>query len=125
MNIKISDSELKLLEVLWKESPLTVGQIIQRVQNNTEWHENTVKTLLTRLTKKQAVVRNKDGGRFFYQAHVEKDTLLAQETHGFLSKFFEGRMAPFIAHFNKTNKLSPNEIKELEGILAKMRQKND
>ena len=123
--MKISDSELKLLEVLWKESPLTVGQIIQRVKKNTQWHENTIKTLLTRLTKKQAVVRNKDGGRFFYQAQVEKDTILSQETNGFLNKFFGGKMSPFIAHFNKTNKLSANEIKELEDILAKMKQKND
>ncbi len=123
--MKVSDSELKLLEVLWQQSPLTVGQVIQRVQINTKWHENTIKTLLMRLTKKQAVKRHKDGRRYFYQANVEKDTLLSEETQGFLAKFFGGRVSPFIAHFNKTNKLSSDEIKELEAILAKMKQEND
>ncbi len=123
--MKISDSELKLLEVLWKESPLTVGQVIERVQKNVDWHDNTIKTLLSRLTKKQAVARNKDGRRFFYQANVEKDTILSQETQGFLSKFFGGKMSPFIAHFNKTNKLSAQEIKELEEILARMKRNHD
>lgn len=123
--MKISDSELKLLEVLWDQSPLTVGQIIQRVQKNTDWHDNTIKTLLTRLTKKKAVSREKDGRRFFYQAQVEKEVYVSQETEGFLSKFFGGKVSPLIAHFNKTKQLSTKEIQELEDILNQMKKRND
>lgn len=123
--MKVTDSELKLLDSLWKESPLTVGQIIERVQQNTDWHANTIKTLLTRVTKKQAVSRVKDGGRFFYSANISRDEVLMQESAGFLSKFFDGKVAPFVAHFNKTNKLSKKEIEELEAILTKMRKEND
>ena len=123
--MKVSDSELKLLKTLWNQSPLTVGQIIERVQEKTDWHANTIKTLLTRITKKQAVSRIKDGGRFFYSAKITRDEVLMQESKGFLSKFFGGKVAPFVAHFNKTNKLSNKEIKELEAILAKMRKDND
>ena len=123
--MKVSDSELKLLEILWQESPLTVGQVIERIQEKTDWHANTIKTLLTRITKKQAVTRIKDGGRFFYSANISRDKILMQETEGFLSKYFGGKVAPFVAHFNKTNKLSNKEIEELEAILAKMKQDND
>jgi len=123
--MKVSDSELKLLEILWQESPLTVGQVIERVQKHTDWHANTIKTLLTRITKKQAVTRRKDGGRFFYSASISRDEVLMQESEGFLSKYFGGKVAPFVAHFNKTNKLSTKEIEELETILAKMKQGND
>ncbi len=123
--MKVSDSELKILEALWQQSPLTVGQLIERVQQNTDWHANTIKTLLTRITKKQAVTRVKDGGRFFYSADISRDEVLMQESEGFLSKYFGGKVAPFVAHFNKTKKLSSQEIQELEAILAKMRQDND
>lgn len=123
--MKVSDSELKLLDTLWNESPLTVGQLIERVQQNNDWHANTIKTLLTRITKKQAVTRVKDGGRFFYSANISRDDVLMQESDGFLSKFFGGKMVPFIAHFNKTKKISTEEIEELEAILAKMKQDND
>ena len=123
--MKVSDSELKILETLWQESPLTVGQLIERVQQNTDWHANTIKTLLTRITKKQAVTRVKDGGRFFYSANILRDEVLKEETTGFLSKYFGGKMAPFVAHFSKTKKLSIKEIEELEAILAKMKQDND
>ena len=49
----LSKSELRVLEVLWREQPLTVGQIIDRLRG-ADWHENTVKTLLTRLLQKKA-----------------------------------------------------------------------
>lgn len=123
--MKVSDSELKLLETLWKQSPLTVGQVIERVQKHTDWHANTIKTLLTRITKKQAVMRVKDGGRFFYSANISRDMVLKEESEGFLSKFFGGKVVPFVAHFNKTKKLSTLEIEELEAILAQMKQDND
>ena len=123
--MKISESELKILESLWTQSPLTVGQIIQRIQKHTDWHENTIKTLLTRLMKKKAVCRYKDGKRFFYSAKVERDIIVSQETENFLSKFFGGNMAPFVAHFNKTKKLSEEEITQLEVIIEELRNNNE
>lgn len=123
--MKISDSELKILEVLWFESPLTVGQIIERVQKKTEWHPNTIKTLLLRVNKKEAVIRNKDGKRFFYSANITQKSVINEESEGFLSKFFEGRVAPLVAHFSNNQKLTTKDIKEIEDILAKLKQDND
>ena len=123
--MKVSESELKLLTELWKQSPLTVGQVIERVQKNTDWHANTIKTLLTRLTKKQAVVRHKDGKRFFYAANITKQVVVTEESEGFLAKFFGGRVAPLVAHFSDNKKLSQKDITELENILAKLKHNND
>lgn len=123
--MKISNSEIKLLEALWIEHPLTVGQIIERVQKETDWHANTIKTMLTRLTKKEAVTRHKDGKRFFYAPAVERDVIVMEEAEGFLKKFFGGGITPFVAHFSKNKKLSQTEISELEQILSKMKQDND
>lgn len=123
--MKISDSELKLLDILWLESPLTVGQVIERVQQINDWHANTIKTLLSRLHKKQAVKRHKDGKRFFYAANVSKEEIITQESTGFLAKFFEGRVAPLVAHFSDNKQLTQKDIAELESILEKLKNNND
>ena len=47
-----------MIEAPWREQPFTVGQVIERVQQSIDWHENTIKTLLTRLVKKKAVARH-------------------------------------------------------------------
>ena len=122
--MKISDSEQKLLDVLWNESPLTVGQIIQRVQKSVDWHANTIKTMLSRLVKKEVITRIKDGGRYFYSPEVTRDEIVLEETEGFLSRFFDGKMAPLVAHFAENKKMSKDELLEIEAILAKLKKNN-
>lgn len=122
--MNISKSEQQLLEFLWQENPLTVGQVIERVQASTDWHANTIKTMLTRLSNKGAVERNKDGKRFFYSPSVTREELVAEETEGFLSRFFDGKMAPLLAHFADNQKVSKAELAEIEAIVAKLKNDN-
>ena len=122
--MNISNAEFTVLDVLWDDNPLTVGQIIERVQAQNDWHENTIKTLLTRLLQKEALRRYKDGKRFFYEPLVSRDAILMDESKGFLSRFFNGRVAPLVAHFADNKKLSKKDIAEIEAILKKMKQDN-
>ncbi len=119
--MNISNSEMKLLEVLWQESPLTVGQVIERAQRDSDWHANTIKTLLGRLTEKKAVSRKKDGKRFFYSPLITRDSVVSQESEGFLKQFFDGRMAPLVAHFADNKKLTAKDIEEIEEVLEKLK----
>lgn len=123
--MKISDSEEKLLTVLWNDHPLTVGQIIERVQQDNDWHVNTIKTMLTRLNKKGAVEREKDGKRFFYFPIVTREEIINEEAEGFLTRFFDGKMAPLIAHFADKKKVTKEELAEIEAIVTKLKKNND
>jgi len=120
----LSKSEQRVLEVLWSENPLTVGQVIERLQESSEWHENTIKTLLTRLVEKKAAARARDGGRFFYRPRVSRDTMLTKESEGLLKRFFGGQMAPLIAHFADKRKLSKRDIEAIEKILAELKDRD-
>lgn len=120
--MQISKAEQQVLDVLWQDNPLTVGQVVERLQRNVDWHENTIKTLLNRLTEKGAVTRSKDGKRFFYAPAISREAVLTQETEGFLNRFFGGRMAPLLAHFSRNHPLSSEELKELEEIVARLKK---
>jgi BlaI family transcriptional regulator, penicillinase repressor len=118
----ITRAELEVLQVLWREPPLTVGQVIERVRAGADWHDNTIKTLLTRLVEKGAVRRHKDGGRYFYSAAIERDAVVDSEAKGLLDRFFSGRLAPLVAHFAERKKLSARDLKEIEKILSALRK---
>jgi predicted transcriptional regulator len=120
--MNISKSEHYVLEALWEESPLTVGQIVERVQSKSDWHENTIKTLLVRLVSKKAVRRHKDGKRFFYEPLVTKEAVVATETEGLLSRFFNGQMPALIAHFADQKRLSRRDIEQMEAILKRLKK---
>ena len=121
--MNISSSEINLLEVLWQEHPLTVGQVIERAQRVSDWHGNTIKTMLTRLIEKKAIERYKDGRRFFYIPVVTREEIVTKESEGFLKQFFGGQMAPLVAHFAKKKKLSKKDVAEIEKILKSLKNK--
>lgn len=120
--MNISKSEHSVLQALWDESPLTVGQIVERVQSKSDWHENTIKTLLLRLVSKNVVRRRKDGKRFFYEPLITKEAVVDTEADGLLSRFFDGQMPALIAHFAEQKKLSRRDIEELEAILKRLKK---
>ena len=123
-NVTLSKAELQVLEALWAEHPLTVGQVIERLRRDTDWHENTVKTLLTRLLDKKAVGRRKDGGRFFYRPLIAREAMLEKESDGLLKRFFDGQLAPLVAHFADKRKLSKTDIEQIEKILADLKARD-
>ena len=41
MNIKLFDSELKVMEVLWREGELPASQIVKILKDETGWNRNT------------------------------------------------------------------------------------
>ena len=45
---QISDAESRIMEALWRKSPLTADQIFAKVAPENDWAPGTVKTLVTR-----------------------------------------------------------------------------
>ncbi len=68
--MQISHSEKSLMDILWRDSSgqksIPAKQIIERLDNKAQWHGRTVKTLLNRLLKKQAVGFQKKGREYLY-----------------------------------------------------------
>lgn len=54
MDIKLFDSELKIMNVLWKEGDVTAKHISDVLKEETGWNMNTTYTLIKRCIKKGA-----------------------------------------------------------------------
>jgi len=116
---QISDSEWDVMKVIWDAGPLTAGQIVQRLEGQTDWHPRTIKTLLGRLVKKGAVAMEEDGNRYLYRSKVTREACRRYEARSFLSRVFDGAVAPALVHFLKQSDLSKEEIEELKKILER------
>jgi predicted transcriptional regulator len=47
--------------------------------------------------------------------------MLIKESEGLLKRFFDGKMAPLVAHFAERRKLSKHDVEEIEKVLAKLK----
>ena len=56
MNIKLFDSEIKVMEVLWKEGDLTAKQLADILSEKIGWNKNTTYTVIKKCISKSALV---------------------------------------------------------------------
>src|SRR4051812_42540117 len=114
----ISAAEWDVMKVVWDRGPMTSGDVVVRLADEKEWRPRTVKTLLSRLVRKGAVaVAEDDAGRFLYSAKVARSALARRESKSFLTRVFDGAVAPALVHFIQEAQLRPQQIAELKKIL--------
>lgn len=116
----ISAAESRIMEALWRKSPLTAEEIVEQVAAPQGWSEATVKSLINRLLTKGAIEAEKAGRRYLYRPCVDRLAYLSQESRGLLDRLFDGRIAPLVSHFSKTDQLSPEDIAELKRLIAEI-----
>lgn len=120
MSIPISESEAKVMQILWEEQPLGAEQIIERLAHVEAWHASTIKTLLGRLVKKGALNTEAEGRRFMYRTRLSKQDYVSGESRSLLDRLFDGKIAPLVSHFADQQKLSKRDIKELRRLLDEL-----
>ena len=115
--MRISTAESQVMRALWAKSPLSAEEIIAALPTDQGWAEATVKTLLNRLLKKDAIAAERDGRRFLYRPLVAQGDYVHAESQGLLDRLFDGRLAPLVSHFSQRERLSPEDVAELRALL--------
>jgi len=116
---KISDAEWVVMRALWRSSPMTTNQVVDALDDSTHWKPKTIHTLLSRLVRKGALEFERQGREYLFRPLVTAAECEHAATRSFLSRFFDGELAPFLARFLESEKLKPSEIEELKRILER------
>ncbi len=112
---QISDSEWKIMNVLWAKSPVSANEVMKRVAM--DWKPTTVKTLLSRLVKKEAAGFQKKDRTYLYYPLINEEEYVKAESKTFLKKVYGGGLKAMLANFLEMEKLTDEEIEELRKIL--------
>ena len=118
--MQISEAESVVMEVLWRGSPRSSEEVIAELARDQDWQVSTIKTLLGRLVKKGAVLAAKDGRRFSYSPVLTREAWVRGQSSSLLERVFDGRLAPLIAHFTETRKLSRKDIADVKRLLEEL-----
>jgi len=113
----ISESEWILMEALWESSPQTASELARNLRPTTQWADNTVRTLLTRLVEKGALTTDENASRTrTFVPLVTRETCVRAESQTFLDRVFGGAAKPLLVHFAQNAKLTPAEVRELKKL---------
>ena len=118
---QISESELVLMKIIWKNGGTALYSFVmdELEKEKNEWKKNTVLTLLSRLIEKKYLKTKKIGRRNEYVALVTEQEYQAMQTHSFLDKIYEGNVKNLVSTLLQQDILSADELKEIEDFWRK------
>lgn len=115
---KIFESEYRFCLILWKHEPATTTQLVKLCREKLEWKRTTTYTVIKRLCER-GVVKN-DGG--VITSLVSKDQAQAAEIDELVEKKFEGSIPAFVAAFGRRQKLSQEDIQQMQQLIDRYRK---
>ena len=88
MEIKISDSELVIMRILWREQrPLKASEFREELEINKGWNKSTTNTLITRLRDKGLIEPTERYGVARYIPLITEDEYILAEEKNLLERF--------------------------------------
>lgn len=118
MKIKLFDSELKVMEILWKEGELTAGEISKILKDEIGWNRNTTYTVIKKCIEKGAVQRLEP--KFICRAVITRKEVQAYETEELIDRMFGGSKKQFFAALLSERTLTQDELQQLKDMVRQM-----
>ena len=115
MDVKLVDSEIKVMDVLWKEGDTMAKRVADVMKERYGWNVNTTYTLLKRCIKKGAVQRIEPN--FVCRALILQEEVQAQETDELLDKVFDGSVDKLFASLLGRKKVTAEQIEKLKRMV--------
>lgn len=119
MDVKLFDSERKVMEVLWKEGELPAGQLAKILAEEIGWNRNTTYTVIKKCVAKGAITRMEPN--FICRPAITQQQAQAAETGELIDKVFEGSTEKFFAAFLSGRDFSSQELARLRQMIDEVK----
>ncbi|MCM1189168.1 MAG: BlaI/MecI/CopY family transcriptional regulator [bacterium] len=123
MAIKLFDSELKVMGVLWKEGDTTAKQISDILKAEIGWNMNTTYTVIKKCIAKGAIERREPN--FLCHALISREAAQQAETDELIGKLFDGSADKLFASLLGRKKLTAEQIARLKQIVGNFDREGD
>lgn len=118
MEIKLFDSELKVMGVLWREGDCTAKHLSDVLKEEVGWNMNTTYTLIKRCIEKGAIERSEPN--FRCHALIGKEEVQEAKTKELIDKIYDGSVNQLFAALLGRKKLTGEQIERLKQMVDEM-----
>ena len=115
---KIFESEYRFCLILWEHEPVSRADLAKICEEQLRWKATTTYTVVKRLCDR-GVLKIENN---LIRALVSKEEAQSAEIDGFVEEKFEGSLPAFFAAFTKRQKISENELDELQAMIDRARK---
>jgi predicted transcriptional regulator len=114
----ITDAELDVLQILWKEGPLPIRAITEALYGECRTSQYaTVQKLLERLEAKGCVQRDRSANVHVFTAAIARDELVGRRLQAVAEELCDGSWTPLLTNLVQTKKLSEKDRQMLRQLI--------
>ena len=115
--MKVFDSEIKLMEIIWEHEPVSAKEVSLLADKEIGWNKNTTYTVIKKLIDKGYVKREEPG--FICTSLISKDEVQKSEAKGLVDKLFARSKKALFSALLEDEELTDDEINELRDLIDK------
>ena len=115
----LTDGELRLMRVLWRQGPSTVAAIVDAVAGANPPAYNTVQTMMRILERKGFVSHRKDGRAFVFDALVDESRAQKSAIRHVLDRFFDNSPGTLVLSLLEHEDVPNAELRQLRELIQR------
>lgn len=113
----ITQSEIVIMNVIWKNKEASLRMIMDAVCPKTGWTKHTIISFLKRMEQKELLSVVSQTPVKIYAPLIDKQSTLRKTTKGIISNVYNNNLGLLVSTMVSANDLSDDEIGELINIL--------
>lgn len=117
-DFRMAAGELRFADLIWQNEPVASGELAKLALETLGWKRTTAFTVLRRLCDR-GLFQN-DGG--IVTSLMSREAYYTNHSQMYVEETFGGSLPAFLTAFTSRKKLSEQDLKELEKIVADMRR---
>jgi len=116
--VKIFDAEYRFMDIVWDNAPINSMKLVALAREELGWNKSTSYTVIRRLCER-GVLKNE---KSIVSALIDREQGMHSETEEHIEKIYNGSLKLFFTAFLQKEKLSKEEIEELNKIVKKYKE---
>lgn len=115
---KIHEGEYRFCLIMWEHEPVSSLELVRLCQEKLDWKRTTTYTVIKRLGDR-GVLKLENG---VVTALISKEEAESAEIDTFVESKFGGSLPAFVAAFTKHQKLSDEDLEEVQRMIDRIRK---
>lgn len=119
---ELTQAEWTIIKAVWEEEPCSAPAIQQKLEPQTQWAYSTVRTLMDWMAAKGLLTSEKARNLTLYRSAVTREQAQRSELLYALKHAFNGALTPMVQCLLDTDRLSAEELADLESLIKAKRK---
>ncbi len=116
-NYELTEGEWAIIQAVWAKEPCAAPDVQESLEAEIEWSSSTVRTMMNRMVAKGLLRTERLRNLILYRSAITRAEAQSGEVMRAIRRAFDGALTPMMQFLLDNNKLSADQLKELEALI--------